>query len=203
MQFLRSILGNQVGDESQALASSRRIYQAALPLEPGQRAAFLADACGDNPELQRDVEELLRSESALTAGITLTGSPSAAGFSPRSRLGPYQLEVLLGEGGMGQVFRARDTRLGRSVAMKLIRTERAQQGDFQIRFRREARATAALNHPHICTLYDVGDQDGSAYLVMEYVEGQTLASRLREGPLPIDQLLRCGAQVVQALASGH
>ena len=179
------------------------LYRAALPLGPGQRAAFLADACGDNPELQRDVEELLRSESALTAGITFTGSQSAAGFSPGSRLGPYQLEALLGEGGMGQVFRARDTRLGRSVAMKLIRAERSQQGDFQIRFRREARATAALNHPHICTLYDVGEQDGSAYLVMEYVDGQTLASRLREGPLPIDQLLRCGAQVVQALASGH
>jgi len=179
------------------------LYQAALPLGPGQRAAFLADACGDNPELQRDVEELLRSESALTVGITLTGSQSAAGFSPGNRLGPYQLEVLLGEGGMGQVFRARDTRLGRSVALKLIRAERAQHGDFQIRFQREARATAALNHPHICTLYDVGEQDGSAYLVMEYVEGQTLASRLREGPLPIDQLLSCGAQVVQALASAH
>ena len=110
--------------------------------------------------------------------------PAPAHFRPGVRLGPYQLEALLGEGGMGQVFRARDTRLGRPVAIKVIRAERAQQPDFRIRFQREARATAALNHPHICTLYDVGEQDGASYLVMEYVEGQTLAARLREGPLP-------------------
>jgi tetratricopeptide (TPR) repeat protein/predicted Ser/Thr protein kinase len=118
-------------------------------------------------------------------------------------LGPYQLEALLGEGGMGQVFRARDTRLGRPVAIKVIRAERGQSPDFRIRFQREARATAALNHPHICTLYDVGEQEGTSYLVMEYVDGQTLASRLREGPLPLDQLLRRAAEVSQALAAAH
>ncbi len=118
-------------------------------------------------------------------------------------MGPYQLEAKLGEGGMGQVFRARDTRLGRPVAIKLIRTELAQQADFRIRFQREAQATAALNHPHICTLYDVGEQDGASYLVMEFVEGQTLASRLREGPLPLDQLLRRAVEIAQALAAAH
>ncbi len=119
------------------------------------------------------------------------------------RLGPYQLEALLGEGGMGQVFRARDTRLGRPVAIKVIRAERAQRPDFRIRFRREAQATAALNHPHICTLYDVGEQEGASYLVMEYVEGQTLAARLREGQLPLDQLLCRAIEVSQALAAAH
>ena len=104
---------------------------------------------------------------------------------------------------MGQVFRARDTRLGRPVAIKVIRAEGAQRPDFRIRFQREAQATAALNHPHICTLYDVGEQEGASYLVMEYVEGQTLASRLREGPLPLDQLLRRAAEVSQALAAAH
>ena len=118
-------------------------------------------------------------------------------------LGPYRLEALLGEGGMGQVFRARDTRLGRLVAIKQIRAEHIQRGEFQIRFQREARATAALNHPHICTLYDVGQHEGAAYLVMEYVEGQTLASRLREGPLPFDQLLRYAVEITQALAAAH
>ena len=138
-----------------------------------------------------------------TAEMSLMNGPASSRLGPGARLGPYQLEVLLGEGGMGQVYRARDTRLGRPVAIKLIRAERAQRPDFQIRFQREAQATAALNHPHICTLYDVGEQDGAPYLVMEYVEGQTLASRLREGPLPLDQLLRCAAEVSQALAVAH
>src|ERR1041384_8002000 len=79
----------------------------------------------------------------------------------------------------------------------------AGRADFRIRFQREAQATAALNHPHICTLYDVGEQEGAAYLVMEYVEGQTLASRLREGPLPFDQVIRCGAEIAQGLAAAH
>jgi predicted ATPase len=179
------------------------LYQAALPLAPAQRAAFLADACGDNSELQREVEQLLRSEASVTGDMSLAGRSAAAEFSPGNRIGPYQLEALLGEGGMGQVFRARDTRLGRLVAMKLIRADCSQRGDFQIRFQRETRATAALNHPHICTLYDVGEHNGSAYLVMEYVEGQTLASRLHEGPLPLDQLVRLGAEVAQALESAH
>jgi serine/threonine protein kinase len=113
------------------------------------------------------------------------------------------LEVLLGEGGMGQVYRARDTRLGRPVAIKVIRAEGAQRPDYRARFRREAQATAALNHPHICTLFDVGEQEGASYLVMEYVEGQTLAARLREGPLPLDQLLRWATEISQALAAAH
>ncbi len=137
------------------------------------------------------------------AEMSLMGGPAAAHFKPGVRLGPYQLEALLGEGGMGEVFRARDTRLGRSVAIKVIRAERAQRPDFRIRFQREARATAALNHPHICTLYDVGEEDGASYLVMEYVDGQTLAARLREGPLPLDQLLRRAIEASQALAAAH
>jgi serine/threonine protein kinase/tetratricopeptide (TPR) repeat protein len=138
-----------------------------------------------------------------TAETNLIGGPAPAHLRPGVRLGPYQLEALLGEGGMGQVFRARDTRLGRPVAIKVIRAERARRPDFRIRFQREARATAALNHPHICTLYDVGEQEGASYLVMEYVEGQTLAARLREGPLPLDQLLRRATETSQALAAAH
>src|SRR6204780_2934960 len=95
-----------------------------------------------------------------TSDSASTTEVSVVGLTPGARLGPYQLEALLGEGGMGQVFRARDTRLGRPVAIKVIRAERAQRPDFRIRFQREAQATAALNHPHICTLYDVGEQEG-------------------------------------------
>jgi len=136
-------------------------------------------------------------------GVNLAAGLASALLAPGARLGPYQLEALLGEGGMGQVFRARDTRLGRPVAIKIIRAEQGERPDFRIRFQREAQATAALNHPHICTLHDVGEQDGTSYLVMEYVEGQTLASRLREGPLPLDQLLHRGAEIAQALAAAH
>jgi tetratricopeptide (TPR) repeat protein/predicted Ser/Thr protein kinase len=160
-----------------------------------------------DPELGATVASILAQDGPLQAEATVSVSeqprPAPAHVRPGARLGPYQLEALLGEGGMGQVFRARDTRLGRPVAIKVIRAERGQRPDFRIRFQREARATAALNHPHICTLYDVGEQEGTSYLVMEYVEGQTLAARLREGPLPLDQLLRCAAQVSQALAAAH
>jgi tetratricopeptide (TPR) repeat protein/predicted Ser/Thr protein kinase len=149
------------------------------------------------------IEQKIGAGGLATAEMSLMGAPAPPHFRPGVRLGPYQLEALLGEGGMGEVFRARDSRLGRPVAIKVIRGERALQPDFRIRFQREARATAALNHPHICALYDVGEQDGASYLVMEYVEGQTLAARLREGPLPLDQLLRRATEASQALAAAH
>src|SRR5262252_2913374 len=96
-------------------------------------------------------------------------------MGPGSQLGPYKIEAVIGNGGMGQVFRARDTRLGRTVAIKLIRSDLTERGDFRQRFKREARAISALNHSHICSLHDIGEQDGAPYLVMEYVEGETLA----------------------------
>jgi tetratricopeptide (TPR) repeat protein len=179
------------------------LFAAVRNLDPQQRAAYVADACGSDDSLRAQVEALLAADPGATAEMGIASGPEPAPFGPRARLGPYQLEALLGEGGMGQVFRARDTRLGRPVAIKVIRSEEAQRSDFRIRFQREAQATAALNHPHICTLYDVGEQEGLAYLVMEYVEGQTLASRLREGPLPLDQLLRSAVEVSQALAAAH
>jgi serine/threonine protein kinase len=109
------------------------------------------------------------------------------------RLGPYEIVAPLGAGGMGQVFKARDTRLGRAVAIKISKHE------FDGRFEREARAISALNHPHICTLYDVGPN----YLVMELVEGETLAARIRRGPLPIEAVLCYGVQIAGALAAAH
>src|SRR5678815_1730578 len=175
------------------------LFAAAQRLNSQERAAFIAEACRDDENLRVQVEALLAGDSGVTAEISLMGAGTSVPVGLGARLGPYQLETLLGEGGMGQVFRARDTRLGRLVAIKVIRADEAQRPDFRIRFQREAQATAALNHPHICTLYDVGEQEGASYLVMEYVEGQTLASRLREGPLPLDQLQRRAAEISQAL----
>jgi Tol biopolymer transport system component len=125
------------------------------------------------------------------------------GLTAGGRLGPYEIIAPLGEGGMGEVYRARDTRLDRSVAIKLVRHELADRSDFRDRFEREARLTSALNHPHVCNLYDVGKQDDLAYLVMEFVEGETLEARLRAGRLPLETTLRFGAQIADALAAAH
>ena len=120
-----------------------------------------------------------------------------------TRLGPYEIAVLLGAGGMGEVYSARDTRLDRIVAIKILPPHRSDQADARERFEREARAIASLNHPHICQLYDVGIQDTIDYLVLEYLEGETLADRLSRGPLPQPELLRCAIEVSDALDAAH
>ena len=119
------------------------------------------------------------------------------------RLGPYEIEAQLGQGGMGEVFRARDTRLHRTVAIKIVRPEFARRTDFRERFQREARAVSALNHPHICGLYDIGEHNGLDYLVMEYVEGESLAALLKRGTLPVAQALQYSAETAGALAAAH
>ena len=105
-------------------------------------------------------------------------------LSAGTRLGPYEILVLIGAGGMGQVYKARDTRLDRAVAIKLLPPDLANRPDRLQRFETEARAISSLSHPHICTLFDVGEQDGRAFIVMEYLEGETLDDRLTLGPLP-------------------
>jgi len=119
------------------------------------------------------------------------------------RLGPYEILSSLGAGGMGEVYRARDTRLGREVAIKVLPDHLATHPELRQRFEREARAVSSLNHPHICTLYDVGHQDGLDYLVMELIEGESLADRLIKGPLPTDQVLRFAIQIADALDKAH
>src|SRR5262245_22432509 len=106
-----------------------------------------------------------------------------------TRLGPYEVLAPLGAGGMGEVYRARDTRLERSVAVKVLPHAQVADADARARLLREARTISSLNHPHICTLYDVGHQDGLDFLVMEHLEGETLAHRLEHGPLPTAELL--------------
>ncbi|HEV2115577.1 MAG TPA: serine/threonine-protein kinase, partial [Terriglobales bacterium] len=120
-------------------------------------------------------------------------------LSPGKKLGPYQIVAPIGAGGMGEVYRARDTRLERTVAIKILPTHLAESPEARQRFDREARAISSLNHPNICTLYDVGHQDGSDFLVMEYLEGETLAERLQKGPLPQEQVLRYAIQICEGL----
>src|ERR1700726_4188489 len=119
------------------------------------------------------------------------------------RLGPYEILSGIGAGGMGEVYRAKDTRLNRIVAIKVLPSHLAHSPELRERFEREARTIASLNHPHICTLYDVGHQDGTDYLVMEYLEGETLAQRLIKGPLPLDQVLQYAIEIADALDKAH
>jgi serine/threonine-protein kinase len=120
-----------------------------------------------------------------------------------TRLGPYEIQAAIGAGGMGEVYKARDTRLDRTVAIKILPGELSADPDRRTRFEREARAIAALNHPHICTLHDIGTHEGTTYLVMEHLPGQTLADRLLKGPLPLPQALDVAVQIAEALDAAH
>src|SRR5262249_22519285 len=122
---------------------------------------------------------------------------------PGTQLGPYEITAPLGAGGMGEVYRARDTRLERTVAIKILPAYLSSDPVRRLRFEREAKTISSLNHPHICVLHDIGQQDGIDYLVMECVEGETLAKRLEKGPLPLEQVVKYGAQVADALDKAH
>jgi serine/threonine protein kinase len=125
------------------------------------------------------------------------------GLTSGTRLGPYEIVCPLGEGGMGEVYRARDTRLDRNVAIKILPAQFSSDSVRKQRFEREAKTISSLNHPHICVLHDVGHQDGIDFLVMECVEGETLAKRLERGPLLIDQVLKYGRQIADGLDRAH
>jgi eukaryotic-like serine/threonine-protein kinase len=122
---------------------------------------------------------------------------------PGRRLGPYEILSSVGAGGMGEVYRARDTRLDRIVAIKVLPDHLADRAELRERFEREAKTIASLNHPHICALFDIGRQDGIDYLVMEYLEGETLARRLEKGPLPLEQVLQYAIEISDALDKAH
>jgi len=124
-------------------------------------------------------------------------------LAPGTHLGPYEITAPLGAGGMGEVYRARDMRLERTVAVKILPAQFSSDPVRKQRFEREAKTISSLNHPHICVLYDVGHQDGMDYLVMECVEGETLAKRLEKGPLPLEQVLKYGMQIADALDKAH
>jgi eukaryotic-like serine/threonine-protein kinase len=124
-------------------------------------------------------------------------------LTPGTRLGPYEVLGPLGAGGMGEVYRARDTRLERTVAVKILSALAAADPEFKARFEREAKAISQLNHPNICVLYDVGESAGASFLVMELLEGETLAARLQKGALPTEDVLRIAGEIADALDKAH
>src|SRR3954469_18174925 len=119
------------------------------------------------------------------------------------KLGPYEILSSAGSGGMGEVYRARDTRLDRIVAIKIISGDVTQVAELRQRFEREARAISSLSHPNICALHDIGEIDGTEYMVMEFLEGESLADRIAKGPLPAEQVLRYGMEIADALEAAH
>ena len=177
------------------------IFHSALDLPAASRAAYVADACGGDASLRAEVEALLAGDAAAPR--------ESDPLAPSSRirvgavLGPYLIEALVGAGGMGEVYRARDTRLNRPVALKVLPHMLQQDATVRERFTREARAIASLNHPNICVLHNVDTDAGIDVLVMEYLEGETLQHRLEAGALPLDTALSIGVQIADALAAAH
>ncbi|HEX4003123.1 MAG TPA: protein kinase [Candidatus Acidoferrales bacterium] len=183
----------------------KKLLAAALETPPQDRGAYLDRTCAD-PALRREVESLLLAHEQGDASFMKSLDPDASHsevLSSGSRLGPYEIVARIGAGGMGEVYRARDTRLNRTVAIKILPPHLAGSPGSRDRFEREARTVAGLNHPHICTLYDVGHQGDTDYLVMEFLEGDTLASRLVKGPMPLPQTLQCAIEIADALEKAH
>jgi hypothetical protein len=186
----------------------KALLESALALAPSDRAAFLDSSCADDPGLRREVESLLNEHDQPddfldTPNIDTPEPESQPADLTGASLGPYRIVGRIGTGGMGEVYRATDIRLGRDVAIKLLLPSLATDTDLVRRFRQEPRAAAALNHPNICTVYDVGNWHDRPFFAMEYLEGQTLQQRLGGGPLPFDELLSTAIAIVDALEAAH
>jgi Tol biopolymer transport system component len=186
-----------------------QLYLAAVDLSGEERANLLAQA---SPDVREKVEGML----AQPSGSKLIDLPAWANepdlgremeplvaLKTGAKLGPYEILGRIGAGGMGEVYQARDTRLNRIVAIKILPSHLADSAESRDRFEREARMIASFNHPHICTLHDVGHHGTTDYLVMEFLEGETLASRLSKGPLPLEQTLQYAIQIADALDKAH
>ncbi len=196
-------------------ARVRTLFHRALALPSEERAAYLRQQTQDD-DVRREVESLLAtrreaegflSDAPGQAFVDADTAPAITRFATGARLGAFEIVGPLGMGGMGEVYRARDTRLDRDVAIKVLTNDLAADPRGRDRFQREARAVSRLNHPHICTLYDVGvatvEGGDAPFLVMELLDGETLADRLRRGPLPIGQAMQVAREILDALAAAH
>src|SRR3989441_11935362 len=187
------------------------LYLKALEMEESQRSAFLREACSGDEELRQDVDRLLAEElqigsflekpalAKIAYEFAATAAPSWVG----RQIGSYQFLSLLGSGGMGEVYRARDSKLKRDVAIKVLPDEFSRDPERVSRFQREVEVLASLNHPHIAAIYDLAQFGESRFLVLELVEGETLAERLCRGPVPLDEALRIAEQIAEAVEDAH
>jgi Tol biopolymer transport system component len=197
-------------DEADRWRRVEQICQDALDRPRTDRVAFLEAACGEDVPLRREVEDLLREEATASAFLeSPIGNVSAPAMEPPNprlsgqRVGVFDVGALLGAGGMGEVYRARDTRLDRDVAIKILPEAFANDAERVARFRREARALASLNHPHIAAIYGLEESAGKTLLVMELVEGDDLSERIARGAIPLHEALPIATQVAEALETAH
>src|SRR5215471_5153141 len=181
-----------------------RIYQEAAGLSPSHRELFLDQACASDPDLRGEVDRMLSAEAGVTGFLeTAAVGVAARALAAGTHIGPHEILSLLGAGGMGEVYKAHDTRLKRTVAIKVLPRYAAADEDSRKRLLREARTASALNHPHIVTIHDIISENGQDCLVMEYVEGRTLHELIGGKGLAPSQVLEYGIQIAGALAAAH
>jgi len=188
----------------------KALLAAALEVEPGARSAFLDQACAQDPSMRPELDRLLAAEERAGPDFLNSGgifcrenNHQPLNYWIGRRVAAYQIVERIGVGGMGEVYRAQDTRLNRQVALKFLPDEMKGNEQALERFKREARAASALNHPNICTIYDIGESDSGPFIVMELLNGSTLDHRISGRPLSPELLLDLSIQIADALESAH
>ncbi len=210
IEFAHQFMGQRIMATGEQWQQVEDLFHAVLEKEPRDRPLFLDEACRGNEELRREVAWLISAHETGNHFIDAPAFVAAADvladgqeFKPGETLGHYQIRSVLGEGGMGKVYLAEDTKLRRNVALKFVPDARNGNEDGRRRLLREAQAAAALDHPNICAIYEVGEADDQRYIAMQYIEGETLEARMAKGKLSPEDSMIVASQVADALAEAH